>query len=160
MSQALADSLRAETCVAVNNCYELAPWAAALCAQDTAWWRVHRKAHDFAGRKFSTNRIEGAEQVRADGLLSSQSSSGALGVWVAANILGADLIELHGFDNRGSHYFGEHQPPLRNPQPGRFREFESQLAAIGWKLKKNGIRVVNRTAGSALRCFPISVGML
>lgn len=154
MSRVLADSLRAETCIAVNNVYQDAPWAAALCAQDSAWWRVHRDAHAFAGRKFTTNRIDGTEQVRADGLLSSQSSSGALGVWVAANIFGADLIELHGFDNRGSHYHGDHQPPLRNPHPGRFREFEIQLDAIGQILKKRGIRVVNRTPGSALSCFP------
>lgn len=156
MSQALADSLRSETCIAVNNCYQLAPWAKALCAQDHAWWKLHADAHQFAGRKFSANNIGGVEQVHSD-YVGRQSSSGVLALEVARRLLGGAreaLIELHGFDNRGSHYHGEHPAPLNKTSPERFKVFEQQLAALGGEMKKAGIRIINCTPNSALRCFP------
>lgn len=154
MSQGLADSLRHENCIAVNNAYQLAPWAIGLCANDSAWWRAHPDAKEFAGRKFSTNRIEGVERIDKDPLASPQSSSGCLAVLIAQRIFDAKVIELHGFDNRGSHYFGPHPEPLRNTSETRFSEFQNQLDAIGRHLSKLGVRVVNKTPGSALRCFP------
>lgn len=158
MSQAVADSVRDYPLViAVGNVgIDLAPWAHALVAQDRGWWRVYPKAKQFAGRKFSTNRIEGAEDVERiepDSLVSSQSSSGCLSLIVAQR-LGATDIELHGFDMHGSHYFGPYVEPLRNTAPTRFEEFQHQFEAIGRHLAKQGVRVVNRTPGSALRCFP------
>lgn len=153
MSQGLADSLRPENCIVVGNCYQLAPWAMALCAQDHSWWRKHHDAREFAGRKFSANRIDGVEQMRCDGLLGTHSNSGALALIVAWLIFKATDIELHGFDMQGTHYFGPYQD-LRNTSPDRFNEFQKQFAQIGVRLGNKGVRVVNRTPGSALRCFP------
>lgn len=151
MSQALADSLRAETCIVVSDCYRLAPWATALCAQDHKWWQVHPDALKFAGRKFSTNKIEGVETVRAE-CVERQSSSGVLALEVARR-MGAKVIELYGFDNQGSHYFGPHPEPLTNTTSGRFEIFQQQFALLGGEMKKAGIRIVNKTPNSALRCF-------
>jgi hypothetical protein len=162
MSQGLADSLRGERCVVVNDCYQLAPWAEALCAQDHAWWKVHPDAMQFAGRKFSANRIQGVEQVHSD-YVQRPSSSGVLALEVARRLLAGTAdrqIDLHGFDNRGTHYFGPHPEPLRNTSEERFKVFEQQLAALGGEMKKAGIRIINRTPGSALRCFPIVAGSL
>lgn len=155
MSQELADSLRNERCIAIGNCYQLAPWADALCAQDHAWWRVHTDALKFAGRKFSANNIDGVEQVHSD-YVGRQSSSGVLALEVARRMNPSE-IELHGFDNRGSHYFGPHPAPLRNTTPDRFRVFEHQLSALGREMQKAGIRIFNCTPGSALKCFPMRV---
>lgn len=158
MSQELADSLRDEPCIVVNNAYQLAPWAIALCAQDHAWWRVHAQAKHFAGRKFSTNKIVGVEQVFSE-YVQRGSSSGVLALEVARR-LGCDMdikqIDLHGFDNRGSHYFGPHPEPLRNTDPDRFRFFEKQLAELGKEMKKAGFRITNRTPHSALTCFEVA----
>jgi hypothetical protein len=153
MSQAVADRARVEcdAVVVVNKAVELAPWADALAANDHAWWRANPWAKQFAGRKFSANKLEGVEQVES-GLVTRQSSSGVLGLWVAG-ILGATEVELHGFENRGDHYFGLYPSPLRNTSPSRYREFENQIAALGRKMKKDGIRIVNRTPDTALRCF-------
>lgn len=160
MSQALADSLRGEICIVVNNCYQLASWADSLAAQDHAWWKAHPDALQFAGRKFSANRITGVEQVFSD-YVGRPSSSGVLALEVARRRLlqnrkieVGDEIELHGFDNRGTHYFGIHPEPLRNTTADRFKVFEQQLSALGAEMKKAGIRIVNKTPGSALRCFP------
>lgn len=153
MSQELADSLRSENCVVVNNAFELAPWAMALCAQDHSWWRVHPHAHKFAGRKFTANRITDVERVTSD-YVGRDSSSGVLSLEVA-RLLGATEIHLHGFDNHGAHYFGKHKAPLNQTTPGRYEVFQQQFAAIGKFLAKEGITVVNKTPGSALRAFPI-----
>jgi len=153
MSQAVADRARAEcdAVVAVNKAMELAPWADALAANDHAWWRANPEAKTFAGRKFSANKIEGVEQVVSD-LVTRQSSSGVLGLHVA-QLLGATEVELHGFENRGDHYFGKYPEPLRNTSPSRYSAFEDQLSALGASMKKAGIRIINRTPDSALRCF-------
>jgi hypothetical protein len=162
MSQAVADRVRDYPLViAIGNVgLDFAPWAHALVAQDRAWWKLHGNALDFAGRKFSTNKIQGVEQIKSDFLISSQSNSGALALLVARNVFGATDIELHGFDMRGTHYFGKHPEPLRNTTLERFRTFKDQYALIGKHLSKRGVKIVNRTPGSGLRCFPISVGAL
>lgn len=141
----------------VNDCYQLAPWAEALCAQDHAWWKVHPDALQFAGRKFSANKIAGVEQVQSD-YVQRPSSSGVLALEVARRMVageGEKEIELHGFDNRGAHYFGLHPVPLHNTTPDRFKVFEGQLASLGGEMKKAGIQIINRTPGSALTCFPL-----
>jgi hypothetical protein len=158
MSQSIADSLRAERCIAINNAYQLAPWAAALCAQDHSWWREHPSAREFAGRKFSCNKIVGVEQVFSD-YVQRGSSSGVLGLEVARRMgceTGIKEIELHGFDNHGTHYFGLHPEPLRNTTQERFNFFAVQLAALGGEMKKAGFRIINRTPNSALRCFEVN----
>lgn len=154
MSQAVADSVRGELVIAVGNVgIDFAPWAQALVAQDRQWWRQYRQAHDFAGRKFSTNKIDGVEQIDSDDLISTRSSSGCLALIVAHRRFEADEIDLHGFDMRPGHYFGPYPEPLRNTSPTRFDEFQEQFAMVGQYLKKRGVRVVNRTPGSALKCF-------
>lgn len=152
MSQSLADSLRSNNCIVVNDAYQIAPWAMALAAQDHEWWRVHSDAKQFTGRKFSANRIDGVEQIYSD-YVQRQSSSGVLALEVARR-LGAKEIELHGFDNRGTHYFGLHPEPLHQTSAERYGIFEQQLSSLGGEMAKAGIRIVNKTPNSALRCFP------
>jgi hypothetical protein len=62
-------------------------------------------------------------------------------------------FELHGFDMRGSHYFGPYKD-LRNTSAPRYATFQGQFELMRIILKKDGIKVVNKTPGSALRCFP------
>ena len=159
MSQAVADRVR-ETCdavIAVNTAYELAPWADALAANDNSWWRKNPQAKDFAGRKYSGGVINGVERITSP-FISAQSSSGVLALSATEFIAALrgeplEVVELHGFDNHGTHYFGPYTE-LRNTRPERFAVFEQQLAAVGASMNKRGIRIVNKTPGSALTCFP------
>jgi hypothetical protein len=156
MSQAVADSVREYPLViAVGNVgMDFAPWSHALVAQDRAWWTAHPEARQFAGRKFSTNKIEGVERIKTDLLIRSDSNSGALALIVAVAIFGAKNPELYGFDMRGTHYFGKHPEPMRNTTPERFGTFKNQFEQVGKYIRKMGVRVVNKTPGSALSCFP------
>lgn len=157
MSQMVADSVRDFALViAISNVgIDLAPWAHALVAQDRAWWRAHPEALNFAGRRFSSNKIEGVEQITSH--VTSQSNSGVLALEVARVIRDKRIMdfELHGFDMHGSHYFGPYQnKELRNTSTPRFGTFKQQFLLMREILKKEGIKVVNRTPGSALKCFP------
>lgn len=155
MSQQLADSLRGKRAAVVSNCYELAPWADVLVSQDVAWWQAHPRALQFAGRKFSTHgTIEGVERFSPQETVKNYFSTGCNSGLIACLVvqwLGATRICLHGFDLHGTHYFGEHKSPLRNPTADRFRGMcrEFQL----WR--HPGVDVVNMTPGSALTCFPV-----
>lgn len=153
MSQSVADSVLGDNVICVNNTFELAPWAVALCAQDYRWWRHYRDAENFAGRKFSTNQIEGVERIQNPAVVATGSSSGLLGIEVARSIFGATSIDLYGFDNHGTHYFGKHPDKLRHTHAARFAVFDQQFKE--WARQFKDIRVVNRTPGSALTAFPL-----
>jgi len=149
MSQALADSMRGEFVGAVGNCWELAPWAKFMAANDRHWWMKYPEARLFKGRKFSANNVKGVER-----LPQAQSSwnSGVL-LLAAAVHLGATSIRLYGFDMHGTHYFGEYKNGLRNTRPERRRVHFQQYAQ--WQRQNPAIKVVNCTPGSALKCFPM-----
>lgn len=151
MSQEVADRVHGGgygLVVAVSDTFRLAPWADALAAQDAAWWRKHPDAFQFAGRKFSANRIAGVEQLPQ---VNTNRSSGVLAL-EAAVLMGATDIDLFGFDMHGSHYFGPHPEGLNNTTEARFEVFQNQFAI--WRDSNENIRVVNCTPNSKLRAFP------
>lgn len=148
MSAALMDSLRGQRVAVVGLVFELAPWAEALIANDAEWWIKYPHAHQFAGLKFSANRIQGVRRVEPG---ATNWSSGVLGLQALVN-LGAEEIHMHGFDHHGSHYFGPYTNGLTNtPEHTRLihlRQFQA------WAKVNTHVRVVNCTPGSAIDCFP------
>lgn len=152
MSQALADSLRGQQVIVVSNCYTIAPWANVLVSQDVAWWKQHETALRFAGRKFSTNVIEGVERFVPFEMVGENFGTGCnsgLLACMVAQWFKATRIYLHGFDLRGDHFFGKHSLPLKNPDATRFHGMKNEFRM--WNHK--GIEVINMTRGSALTCF-------
>lgn len=151
MSQDVADFVRGRCRVAaVSDAYRLAPWADALVSNDVTWWRVHSAAVDasgFAGRRFGAARFTGVEIIPPTGAFTHGVNSGLQGMRVA-EMLGAKLILLLGFDMRGAHFFGKHPAPLKNTTPERFRVHLAQFK------KWAGCPVINCTPGSALEHFP------
>lgn len=147
MSQALADSLRGGFVGVVSNCFELAPWADFLVAQDRRWWRAHPAAMEFQGRKFTGNRMPGVERVDRS---ATNWNSGVLALQAAVQ-LGAKRICLYGFDMHGTHFFGPYTNGLSNTKESRRAVHLRQYA--DWMRRNRGIEVVNCTPGSALKCF-------
>lgn len=153
MSQELANSLKGERRICVNNAYELAADADALCANDRAWWAANPKAMLFAGRRFSTQSLgRGVEQIN-DGVVSSASNSALLALHVAVKVFGATEVRLYGVDMHGSHYFGPYQG-LKNTLPHRFEVFKQQFAAYAARLRD--VNVINCSSTSKLECFPFA----
>lgn len=149
MSQGLADSLRGGVVGAVSNCFQLAPWADFMVAQDRQWWQKHPEARHFQGRRFSGNRmIPGVERVERS---FTNWNSGVLALQVCAQ-MGATHVRLYGFDMHGTHFFGPYQNGLGNTTELRRKVHLKQYE--DWARKNPGLMVINCTPGSALRCFP------
>jgi hypothetical protein len=135
---------------AITSAFPLAPWADFLAANDGAFWRKFGGAHEFAGRKFSTNRIAGVEEVRAPGVTSS-TSSGVLALEIARARFKASRVLLLGFDHRGTHYFGPYLHLANTPACRRaVHAWQFDL----WRRMHPEVSVVNCTPDSALTCFP------
>jgi hypothetical protein len=150
MSQAVADYVRGKCkAICVSDAYKLAPWAEAMVSQDKAWWEKYPEAKQFAGRKFSTHRIDGVEQI-LPGPIQNGTNSGLLAMEVA-KLLGAKRILLLGMDMQGTHYFGPHPEGLRNTSEGRYRQMLAQFDR--WPGK---VEVINCTPGSRLRRYPMA----
>lgn len=150
MSLELAERVRGKLVCAVNNSFELAPWADILVANDQSWWRKHPHARQFGGRKFSSNLIDGIERVKPN-TFGSQSNSGVLALDTVRN-LGATSVVLLGFDMHGTHFFGEYTNGCNNTSDKRRQVHHQQYRQ--WA-KRNTIEVLNCTKGSALDCFPM-----
>jgi hypothetical protein len=151
MSQAVADSVRGRaTVIAVSDAHRLAPWSDALVSTDARWWKAHPEALEFAGRKLGGMpdfaEIRGVERVHG---VPSSTNSGLLACQVAVS-MGANTLLLTGFDLGGTHFFGEHKPPLKNTTPMRFETFIRQFE----RYKPKGVKILNCTPGSALKCYP------
>jgi hypothetical protein len=106
--------------------------------------------------KFSVGEVESVKQVRkVQGLIDTGSSSGVLGCYVAY-LAGAKRILMFGFDNRGTHFFGPHEGPLKNTTPTRFEMFKLQFERLAYFFKSKNIECLNCTPGSAIKSFPQS----
>lgn len=156
--------------IAINNAYQIAPWAEVLYACDGIWWEWHYEdTADFRGlritRSLSAKRnfpdliwIEG--EAHDQGLSNRQDSiaNGRIGGYQAINLavnFGARRILLIGYDMRNigglSHWHGEHPNKQRPIWKDRIAHFKNMLS----DLKERGIEVINCTPGSALDAFPI-----
>lgn len=90
------------------------------------------------------------------GEIGSGGNSGFQTINLSAQF-GATGIGLVAFDmhtNGGTHWHGEHPPPLRNPDRSRMYQWRQDLEARAFKLKEKKIDVVNCGLDSSLKCFP------
>lgn len=165
MSQEVADAVRGIPCIAVNDTFRLAPWAAILYAADRRWWLANPDAMEFPGVKIASPVGPGGDVkvLRQSGsvgfdpnpsMVRSGGNSGYQAVHVAIQA-GAKRILLLGFDMHGTHFFGLHTKKaegraLGNPNEQKFRVWIDRFGA----LRNRGAEIINCTPGSALDAFP------
>jgi hypothetical protein len=154
--------------IAINNAYQVAPWADVLYASDGQWWRWHyEESCGFGGLRVTRSRrakldhpdliwIEG--EPHGNGLSKRQDSiaNGELSGFQAINLAvnyGAKKILLLGFDMRTvgnqAHWHGDHPNGQRTFWPNRIPQFRNLVP----DLQERGAEVVNCTPGSALDAF-------
>ena len=149
--------------IAINNAYQLAPWADVLYACDAKWWRWHQGARGFLGRKYTLApgvreypEVEALRNTGPTGLetdphgLRTGHNSGYQAVGIAVH-LGARMIVLLGYDMQGDHYFGRHPDGTKPP----FTRCLAAFATLVEPLAALGIAVINCTRQTALTCFPL-----
>lgn len=151
MSQEIADAVKGIPAIAVSNTYELAPWAEVLVSNDRTWWVNNPKAMEFAGEKFCGLVIEAPKGVEKFSGAMSGSNSALLAMQVAVS-KGAKRILLFGVDLAGSHYFGDHPAPLKNPTQHRFDVFQKQFAGF----RPKDVEILNCSPESLLRAYPFA----
>ena len=135
--------------VAVSDAYKLAPWADAIASSDRAWWMANPEAMEMKCQKYCGITFDVPEGVtKFEGALSG-SNSGLLGLKVAVS-KGAKKVLLLGFDMGGTHYFGEHKPPLKNTKTERFAVFNEQFR----RYRPKGVEIINCTPDSQLDAYP------
>lgn len=169
------------TVIAVNDAVYPLWFADALYSCDEKWWDEHQGVPGFPGEKWSShgsivennkiaaagryglNLVRGAhgEGFSADpALIYYGSNAGFQAINIAIHGA-APLIALVGFDMRATvgrrHFFGDHPGRLHREKNASeldryFRQFirEFEIAA---RSIPPGVRIVNCTPGSALRCF-------
>jgi hypothetical protein len=156
--------------IAVNDAYQYAPFAVALMASDSEWWRAHKGVPSFAGLKYCLSpgilgKWTDVQVLRATGSrglemeptgLKTGSNSGAAAINLAVHF-GAQRILLLGYDmsrdiGGREHFFGRHQQGLRNGSP--YSLFKKAFEAMVPALKAIGVSVINCSRRTALECFP------
>ncbi len=154
--------------IAVNNAFQLAPWADVLYAADRKWWHWFKGAPDFRGLKFAlepgAERWSGVTVLKNtgyDGLeldpggLRTGGNSGYQAINLAIH-LGAARILLLGYDltlgpKGETHWHGPHPDGGVRFNPERWvPNFETLLAP----LKALGVKVINCSRRTMLTCFP------
>lgn len=149
--------------IAINQSWELAPWADVLYAADFAWWKVHRPT--FAGLKLACKNMNsemfGATVLKSLGYLGWSDDpnavydgghSGYQAIQVAATRFGATTIALLGYD-------------LRSAPDGRTNWYENKktkpydrwldtYATLASAAQQRGIAIVNCSRDTALAVFP------
>lgn len=156
--------------VMVVNCtFRLVPWADVLYAGDLQWWtRYGAEAAAFEGEKWTRDeaaavryglrrvvRRDGRGLCREHAAVHTGGNSGFQAVNLAYHF-GAHQIVLLGFDMHrrdGGHWHGEHEGMLSAPAT-HIEVWKREFAVMAADLREEGIRVVNATEGSDLRCFP------
>lgn len=135
-------------CVVVSDAFQWAPWAEALVSGDIAWWQHHKP--EFAGRRFSANRIQGGELLLG---VPRSTNSGAQAVHAAIK-MGAKKIILLGFDGRGTHFFGEHPAGLKNTTADRRVVHMVQHKNAAAACKRCGVEIFNCSPGTVIEHYP------
>ena len=140
--------------VVANTTFRAAPWADALFAMDSKWWRFYGDEVNkvFKGQRFTTSSLAltyGAKRLK--GQITAWRNSGACAIAVA-EMLGAERIALLGYDcqhDEGrTHWHGSHPEGLGDARTVNLwpRKFEALAKALK-------VPVVNCSRRTALTCF-------
>lgn len=166
LTQADVDACRGRVrVIAINNAYQLAPWADVLYACDHQWWKWNQGVPEFPGLKFSITAKPGAwprvhilGNAGIDGLsldprmVCTGHDSGYQAINLAVH-LGAVRVLLLGYDmQRGPNGELHWHPPHR--QGGvPFRLFLGSYPTIARPLREAGVEVLNCSRRTALPTF-------
>lgn len=150
--------------IAINTSFRRAPAATMLYACDTKWWDTYYEEvvrtvasqtllftqDKPAAQKYELGYIASAPTrglSRKPGLIHQGMSSG-FQVINLAFLAGARDFVLLGYDCRGTHWHGDHPPPLKANLP--HARWVEHFAALARDLRDEGVRILNCSPGTAI----------
>lgn len=139
----------------VNSTYEVAPWANAIYAGDSAWWKAHAAHVPPKMERWSCSKPANVlfDCNFRDRTIKPGYNSGANAVEVAAKVYKASRIILLGFDmsvKYGTHHHGDHKKTA-NPSPDRCERWKPQFKCLRNLLGE--IEVINCSRYSEIPYF-------
>lgn len=160
--------------IAVNNAYQLAPWADMLYFCDDKWWGWHAKhladwrgmivrlqggQHDFGDPRIRV--IRNLDQAAGLSLDRRGVHHGKNSGYQAINLsvhLGVKKIVLLGFDQKGVVEGRRERTHWHPDHPGGtssvvYYEMRPHFDTLVRPLAQLGVEIVNCTPGSAINCF-------
>lgn len=158
--------------IAINESWQLCPWADVLYACDGQWWRVHDGVKKFHGLKLCPDkeacnlyqlRKTEITHIHSDkiamevpGHVGAGGNSGFQCLNLAAQF-GGKRILLVGYDMRvdlGEHWHPRYQMPLSNPHPNdNLPRWRRAIDGAHGPLEDLGIQVINCSAVSLLKKY-------
>lgn len=159
------ERVRGYQTIVVNTTYRMAPWARHLYACDRWWW-AHNLVdvrRDFRGELWTQDRaaaeefgLSYVESRRLPGLGKDCIHQGGNSGYQAINLAylwGAKTIVLLGFDmspdGHKTHWHEPHANGVNSPYETWVKRFD----ALAADLEREGVRVLNASRRTALRCF-------
>lgn len=156
--------------IAINNSWQLVPWADILFACDAKWWDHNEGCPEFGGVKLTTERVAAerwgigcVECVRGDDRLRMEPKGtvgwGGNGGFHCLNLavqMGVYRVLLVGYDMRvdlGTHWHGDHPSGLNNPTQAHADRWRAKIDAAAREIKLQGVEVLNCSEVSALRNY-------
>lgn len=148
---------------AVNCAVFYAPWADVLFAADAGWWRYYGpKTAWFKGHRVSRSYKSKTIERWRGRWPRTGGNSGHMCIQYAVD-QGAKNIAIYAFDQQltggRAHVHADH-PKEANGQPtnmanaGGIAAWPRLMSATAVDLNNRGVRVVNLSRATALRCFP------
>jgi hypothetical protein len=169
--------------IAIKENIEKAPWADAIYGCDGAWWRYRLPmltkyngmkicwsgsglgnqpgmikvdiVKPKKGSLYSDDLSFGTDKIGGGGNSGFQALNLAInwgaGILHPIILIGFDLHEVH-----GKHWYGRNKWPMaNNPDSSNFRRWNSAFEKAAVACKARGIKVLNASKGTSMRCFPI-----
>jgi len=139
--------------IAINNTYQLAPWADILYACDLRWWdRYHEDAAKRCAGEFWCYDETAAARYGLRPWKPAQTggNSGYQALRLAVDHFEAERVILLGYDMQGSHWHGDHKG-FPNPTQNNFRQW------IGWLRRyaaETDAEIINASRETAVDAFP------
>jgi hypothetical protein len=162
--------------IAINESYNLCPWADVLYACDANWWKYRLGVPGFKGLKISQDYLaydlfrlySDIKKITVDrngnklllnlfGVVGSGGNSGFQALNLAVQF-GAKRIILVGYDMRvdkGEHWHPRHPMPMSNPHPrDNLPRWRTAIDGAAGTLIALGIKVINCSDVSLLQAYP------
>lgn len=150
--------------VAINTSFRRAPFADMLYACDTKWWDAYYDEviqivspitllftqDKPAAQKYGLGYVMSVPArglSRKPGLIHQGMSSGFQAINLAF-LAGAREFVLLGYDCRGTHWHGDHPPPLKANLP--HARWIEHFAVLARDLRGEGVRIVNCSPNTAI----------
>ena len=166
LSQSDVDLTKGRVVIAINDSYQLAPWADYHYFCDKKWWNWHKDREDyksFQGIRITQDTIDEPGVIKVQGkheqgisespeVIHYGSNSGFQALNMAY-LLGASRILLLGYDMKiaksgKAHWFGDHPDKIRSGYQSWWSNF-----SIAADQMKGKAEVINCSPDTALICF-------